>query len=112
MAQHPDPDDLPVLDDRLVRHLGELARLELPDARRDDLRQKLQQLVGAFAELQAIDFDDAAANAHGDDSGIGPGQARELRADAADAASPRDDVLHNAPRTAADSFVVPRVVEP
>ena len=95
----------PSIDAELIRYLGELAKLSLPPERSEKLRQKLTALVEAFASLDAADLpEDHAAGAQ-----AGPG---ELRADRAEPAASAEAALQNAPRTAADSFVVPRVVEP
>ena len=103
------PHEAPI-DDPLLDRLEELAHLDLPPGRRRDLGPKLQHLVDAFAALQAADFGDAPADQRG--PAIGPGQAHELRDDVAEAASDSAHTLQNAPQQAADSFVVPRVVEP
>ena len=97
----------PPIDRDLVAYLSELARLRLPEERQDALRVKLTALVEAFSTLDAADFSDldqAAANR--------TATPEDLRPDAAHEVPPAADVLRNAPQMAADSFVVPRVVEP
>jgi len=94
------------IDDALLAHLGELARIRLPADRQEELRGKLQQLVSAFSSLGEVDFDvDGAPEART----VTPA---ELRADEAETPPSVADVLSNAPQTAADCFVVARVIEP
>lgn len=102
------PNEIPI-DDRLLEHLGGLAHLDLPPEHRGDLRDKLQQVVDAFASLASTD--PGGGDAERTPTGIGPGQPFELRADHAEATPSTDEVLQNAPQRAADCFVVPRVVE-
>ncbi|MCK5942504.1 MAG: aspartyl/glutamyl-tRNA amidotransferase subunit C [Planctomycetes bacterium] len=98
----------PPIDRDLVAHLGALAHLRLPAAREQQLCAKLAQLVEAFSALDAADLGDLD-----DDAAKGPLATPDtLRPDRAEAVPPPEDVLANAPRSAADSFVVPRVVEP
>jgi len=98
----------PPIDGDLVAYLGELARLSVPPERQKALRDKLQALVESFSSLDAADF--------GELDDAGPSGARStpdtLRRDLPEAVPGTDEVLRNAPQTAADSFVVPRVVEP
>jgi aspartyl/glutamyl-tRNA(Asn/Gln) amidotransferase C subunit len=97
----------PPIDGALLAHLGELARISLPKQRQAELRGKLQQLVAAFSSLGEADFEmcdgDSARQI------ITPDELREDRAE-----TPPDvsEVLANSPQTAADCFVVARVVEP
>jgi len=108
------PKPLPI-DTALIEHLGELARLRLPVDRLPELRDKLQQLVDAFSVLSEADFG-SVTTAHPTGSErdqstrtVTPGQ---LRDDLAETPPSVAEVLANAPQTAADCFVVARVVEP
>ena len=97
----------PPVDGDLVAYLGELARLSLPEDREQALRDKLQALVGAFSALEAADFGDL------DEAPTGAASTPEtLRRDLPEDVPSASAILANAPQTAADSFVVPRVVEP
>lgn len=98
------------IDANLIAHLGELARIRLPADRQDDLRAKLQQLVAAFSTLAEADFAAAESDAHATTARTMT--ADELREDSAETPPDVDQVLANAPQTAADCFVVARVVEP
>lgn len=96
----------PPIDHALVEHLGELARISLPKERQDELRGKLQQLVDAFSSLAEADFE-----ANDNDFGTRTVTPEDLREDRAEAPPDVAEVLANAPQTAADCFVVARVVE-
>lgn len=95
------------IEPELIEHLGRLAHIRLDSARREELRGKLQQLVAAFSALAEADFGDAADDAGGRAT-LTPDR---LRPDDAETPPAVADVLANAPRTAADCFVVPRVVD-
>jgi len=98
------------MDADLIAHLGELARIDLTAAQQAALRTKLEQLVGAFSNLAEVDFGDATdPKAPSGTRTISPD---ELRKDAAEAPPTTSEVLANAPQTAADCFVVARVIEP
>ncbi len=43
------------LDDTSLDHLADLARLELADEERDELRVELERLLGYLAQLQSVD---------------------------------------------------------
>ena len=97
----------PRIDAALLTHLGQLAHLQLPAEREAALRAKLQALVAAFSALDDADFGDL-----GDVPTSAPLNPDDLRSDQPLDCPPTDAVLRNAPQQAADSFVVPRVVEP
>ncbi|MEZ6038805.1 MAG: Asp-tRNA(Asn)/Glu-tRNA(Gln) amidotransferase subunit GatC [Planctomycetota bacterium] len=92
------------IDDTLLQHLGELARLHVPPERRSHLRSQLQRIVDAFSSLASADLGPLPD----DERTAGPS---DLRDDAAEAAASPAEVLANAPEQAADQFVVPRVVD-
>ena len=97
----------PRIDAALLTHLGQLAHLQLPAEREAALRAKLQALVAAFSALDDADLGDL-----GDQPSSAPLTPDDLRLDQPLDCPPTDTVLRNAPQQAADSFVVPRVVEP
>lgn len=89
-----DPTDL----DALCR----AARLDLDAPARARLGERLARVTAAFAALQTLDL--------GDDPPAADRPLR-LRVDEPGPCLPLERVLGNAARTAADCFVVPRVVE-
>lgn len=94
------------IDRALLQHLAELARLNLSADREGVLRQQLQRLVDAFSALGG----DPGATAATDQPGASA-PSLTLRPDVSEPPMPIEQVLANAPRTADDSFVVPRVVD-
>ena len=100
----------PAIDQAMIERLGELARLRLPPERQQELRAKLTQLVEAFSALADADLPIDAQP--GGDDGIRTAAPDDLRADVAEETPPVAEVLANAPQSAADSFVVARVIEP
>jgi len=86
-----------------LEELCRLARLHLPKERAAELASRLDAVIAAFATLAAVDTTRAA-----------PDQlaaSARLRPDEPSPPLPRELVLDNAAATAADCFLVPRVVE-
>lgn len=100
-----DPVQRPAVDRRQLQHLALLARLDLPEERRAELERRLASVLEAFATLLAVDTGPPAPAAAPDPAAAG------LRPDEPGPVLPREQVLANAPRTAAGCFLVPRVVE-
>lgn len=90
----------PTIDRALMQHLAELARLHVPAERAATLRQRLERIVAAFSALQPAEAGGEAA-----------AKELRLRPDVAGAPLPVTTVLANAPQQAANTFVVPRVVD-
>ena len=107
------PKPLPI-DAALIEHLGELARIAVPDDRREQLRDKLQHLVQAFSALTESDFPEGKPASDGgeDAAAIVVMTPAQLRSDQQETPPSAAEILANAPQTAADCFVVARVVEP
>lgn len=100
----------PPIDQAMIERLGELARLRLPPERQEELRAKLAHLVEAFSALADAELPSGAQP--GADDGTRTVSPEELRPDVADEMPSVAEVLANAPQSAADSFVVARVIEP
>ena len=83
--------------------LCRLARLHLAPDQAAELTSRLAAVLASFATLAAVDTSRVAADPT-------TGAAR-LRPDEPGPALPREQVLGNAAATAADCFLVPRVVE-
>ncbi len=95
--------DMPI-DRAELQQLCDLARLNLPAEREAEVLGHLQRIVSAFAALRRVPTDGSGAP----DAEPPP---TPLRADAPGEPLPRQEVLGNAPKSAADCFVVPRVVD-
>ncbi len=80
-----------------------LARLRLNPSRRDELTARLAAVIDAFASLAAVDTDGTDAQ---DRAAAAP-----LRPDTVGPVLSPAEALANATASAADCFLVPRVVE-
>ncbi len=92
------------VDDALVLRLAELARLELPERRVEQLRGDLTNILGMVEKLNELDLD-----------GVEPLRyvtevEHALRPDRAGEHLDRDRALENAPDTDGVFFRVPRVI--
>ena len=88
-----------------VRHIAELAKLQLTDAEIDQYRDQLAGILSHFRALEALDT-----------SGVPPTQhvldlQNVLRADEARPSVSRDEALANAPRQRDGFIEVPAVIE-
>ena len=97
------------IDRAMLQELCDLARLHVPKEREASVLARLQRVVDAFSGL-------GAAVPAGDRQRQLPQGPQELvpeamRQDRCATPMARAEVLSNAPRTAADAFVVPRVVD-
>lgn len=95
----------PAIDRALLQQLAELARLHLPQDRLGVLLPRLQRVLAAFEALRDLPTSEAEPSPYPRPLPMA------LRLDAAEPALPLEQVLANAPRSAAGAFVVPRVVE-
>lgn len=92
------------LGEDVVRHVEQLARLELTAAERAAMRRDLQRILDYVAELGELDL--AAVPPYAETRpGGGP-----LREDAARPSLPAAAALGNAPATAAGHFAVPPAI--
>ncbi|MEO6597298.1 MAG: Asp-tRNA(Asn)/Glu-tRNA(Gln) amidotransferase subunit GatC, partial [Planctomycetota bacterium] len=95
----------PPIDRALLQQLAELSRLHLPQDRQAMLLARLQRVLSAFEALRDMSTGEAAPTPYRRPLPM------TLRVDVAEAPLPVEKVLANAPRCAAGSFVVPRVVD-
>lgn len=93
----------PAFDRSELKTLCELARLNLPVEREDEVLAHLQRIVAAFAALRSVETQAATSPP--------AAAALRLRPDEPGRVLPRDLALANAPQQAADMFLVPRVVD-
>ncbi len=92
------------LNDGDLRHLEELARVELGAESRDRLREQLGAIIGFVQKLQAIDTAGYTPKAY-----LG-GFEPELREDVTGECLSRDEVLDEAPDALKGFFRVPPVI--
>ncbi len=91
------------LDD--VSKVADLARLELSDAEKHDLTQKLNDILVQFGRLQELDTADVQPTAHSIP------MTNVFRADEVRPSLSRDAATANAPERRDGNFIVPQVVE-
>lgn len=87
-----------------VRHVALLARLALSDEQVARLQVELNSILGHIDELQRLDLAGVQPTIHALET------VNALREDIVRPCLPRDLVFLNAPQTAGDAFVVPRIV--
>ena len=95
----------PTIDRALLRTLEEMARLHLPAERLAVVRERLQRIVLAFEALRDL----PTAGVEPAPPPLAPPPC--WRADQTGPVLTPEQVLANAPRSAAGCFLVPRVVE-
>lgn len=88
-----------------VRHVAQLARLELTEAEEAEYTQKLSAILDAVAQLQSVDTTDVEPTSHANF-----GEAL-LRADEVRPSLPHELGLKNAPAKNGTSFAVPKIIE-
>lgn len=93
------------IDDKLVRHVAKLARLELTDEEFAHYGRQLQVILEYVDQLKEVDVEGIEPLAHAGDF------VNVFRADEARPSLPKEDALRNAPEREGDFFVVPRVIE-
>ena len=86
----------PALDRAMLRQICDLARLNVPAERQEELLGRLKRVVEAFGSLRDLPEQP---------------EGMPLRQDEAEPPLPTATVLKNAPKQAAECFLVPRVVD-
>jgi aspartyl-tRNA(Asn)/glutamyl-tRNA(Gln) amidotransferase subunit C len=88
-----------------VLHVARLARLSLPEAEADRLREQLSVLLDYVKQLDRLDTRDVAPTSHAIEKGT------PFRDDVVDPFGDREALLANAPDRHNDCFRVPRIIE-
>jgi aspartyl-tRNA(Asn)/glutamyl-tRNA(Gln) amidotransferase subunit C len=88
-----------------IAYVAHLARLELTDEEQAKLSQQLAGILDHFAELSAVDVTGVEPTAHAIPL------SNVLRQDEPRPCIERERILKNAPETARDLFIVPKIVE-
>lgn len=94
------------MDRAQIRHVAELAELELTEAEETRLAEEIGRIVAYVAELEAIDTTGVPPTAHVTAEANAP-----LREDTPRPGLSHDDALAGAPRAAHGGFSVPTFVE-
>jgi aspartyl-tRNA(Asn)/glutamyl-tRNA(Gln) amidotransferase subunit C len=93
------------LDDKTVRKIAKLARIEIKDSEVAGYASELSKILDLAEELQNVNTDDVPQMV-----GVGQNLLR-WREDKVTDGNIREDVLKNAPRSEFGCFVVPKVIE-
>ncbi|MCI6989801.1 MAG: Asp-tRNA(Asn)/Glu-tRNA(Gln) amidotransferase subunit GatC [Campylobacter sp.] len=94
------------IDDKLLNKLEKLSALEIPEAKRDDFKKQLSEILGFVEILDELDLSSAKVSVSTLKGGT------PLRSD-----TPTNDpdiveiILKHAPNTDNHCFVVPKIVE-
>lgn len=88
-----------------VRHVANLARLELDEAELLAFQSKLNALLGHFEDIQHLDVSGVAPKPHA------VALTNVLADDVSTESLPRNEALANAATTKAGLFIVPTIIE-
>ena len=88
-----------------VEHIATLCRLGMTEDDVEMMRDQLSHILEMFQVLQELDTEDVPPTGHS------ISLETVMRADAACASLPKDDVLANAPKREGDLFQVKRILE-
>ncbi len=88
-----------------VRHVANLARLDLSAAEVETYQRQLSVILEAVEQLSEVDTSGVEPTSH-----VMPGSSH-LRADEAIAESGTQKALSNAPQVSGTSYVIPKVIE-
>ena len=88
-----------------VQHVARLARLSLPEAEADRLREQLSAILDYVKQLDRLDTRDVLPTSHAVETGT------PFREDAVRPFGDREAILANAPDRLNDCFRVPRIIE-
>ena len=93
------------LDSAMIKRVGKLARLKVPDEKIESLQEQLECILRFIDQLSEVNTDNVAPMVG---SGI---QKMPMRDDVINDGNYVADILANAPESAQNMFVVPKVVE-
>jgi len=86
-----------------IRHIAQLARIDIPEERFDKLAADMENIVDMVAQIQKVDL-----------TGIEPDLSADynvFREDVVEPSLTREQVLANAPRKAAGCILVPKIID-
>ncbi|MEL6626191.1 MAG: Asp-tRNA(Asn)/Glu-tRNA(Gln) amidotransferase subunit GatC [Bacteroidota bacterium] len=92
------------INDQMIDHLAQLAKLSFKEDEKDQIKQDLQQMIDFVGKLQEIDTAGVDPLIH---MTLDPGP---LRADVVKEGKGTSATLKNAPKKTDEFFVVPKVI--
>ena len=85
-----------------IMRLAKLAKLSIPEDKVEEFRTKMESIIQMVENLPELDTTGAL---------VDPENTMELRKDEVQPSHPRDEMLKNAPYTAAGCILIPKVVD-
>ena len=85
-----------------IMRLAKLAKLSIPEDKVDEFRSKMEGIIQMVENLPDLDTEGSL---------IDPTDTMELRKDEVQPSFPRNEMLQNAPYTAAGCILIPKVVD-
>ena len=85
-----------------IMRLAKLAKLSIPEDKVDEFRKKMEDIIQMVENLPDLDTEGSL---------VDPTDTMELRKDEVQPSFPRDEMLQNAPYTAAGCILIPKVVD-
>ena len=85
-----------------IMRLAKLAKLSIPEDKVEEFRKKMEDIIQMVENLPDIDTEGSL---------VDPTDTMELRKDEVQPSFPRNEMLRNAPYTAAGCILIPKVVE-
>ena len=85
-----------------IMRLAKLAKLSIPEDKIEEFRKKMEDIIQMVENLPDLDTEGSL---------VDPTDTMELRKDEVQPSFPRDEMLKNAPYTAAGCILIPKVVD-
>ena len=85
-----------------IMRLAKLAKLSIPEEKVEEFREKMENIIQMVENLPDLDTQGSL---------VDPTNTMELRKDEVQPSFPRDEMLQNAPYTAAGCILIPKVVD-
>lgn len=85
-----------------IMRLAKLAKLSIPEEKVEEFRKKMEDIIQMVENLPDLDTQGSL---------VDPTNTMELRKDEVQPSFPRDEMLQNAPYTAAGCILIPKVVD-
>ncbi len=85
-----------------IMRLAKLAKLSIPEDKVEEFRKKMEDIIRMVENLPDLDTEGSL---------VDPADTMELRKDEVKPSFPRNEMLRNAPYTAAGCILIPKVVD-
>ncbi len=85
-----------------IKHIAKLAKLSIPEDKISKFETEMEDIIKMVENLPEITSESALVDVN---------NTMELREDVVIPSSPRDEMIMNAPQTAAGCILIPKVVE-